>query len=485
MTELLSASGDAARADAEVLVVGVFSGEDAPVLPESLAGVDARFGGRLAEQLAALGNTGAASSLTRLPAPADLPATLVYAVGLGDAGDLDDETLRRAAGTAVRAAFGKRSVAIAFEGDPEATATGAILGAYKFEGFKTDGNGDAAPESISVYGASDDAVAKARVLGESVALVKDWVAAPANLLRPPTFAIEIEQAALAAGLEVEILDAEALSAGGYGGVLAVGGGSAAEPRLVRLTYRPEGARKHIALVGKGITFDSGGYSIKPAAGMWEMKFDMAGAAAVVGATIAAAKLGLDVNVTCTVALAENLVSGSSYRPSDVLTIRNGMTVEVLNTDAEGRLVLADALSRAVEDEPDAVYDVATLTGGQLVALGRRTMGLMGTDSETERVRRLGEAAGEPGWPMPFPDDIAKLMESSIADVSQVAAGMKRDGHMIQGGIFLSKFVPEEIPWAHLDIAGPADADSAYGYTAKGATAVPVRTLVALLEEHAG
>jgi leucyl aminopeptidase len=168
----------------------------------------------------------------------------------------------------------------------------------------------------------------------------------------------------------------------------------------------------------------------------------------------------------------------------VITIRNGMTVEILNTDAEGRLVLADALSRAIEDEPDAIYDVATLTGGQLVALGRRTMGLMGTDEETERLRRLGEATGEPGWPMPFPEDIVKLMDSSIADVSQCATGLKRDGHMVQGGIFLSKFVPEELPWAHLDIAGPADSDSAYGYIAKGATGRPLRTLVALLEEFA-
>ncbi|WP_035748834.1 leucyl aminopeptidase [Glycomyces sp. NRRL B-16210] len=484
MTDLISASGDAAAAEAAVLVFGVFSGEDAPEIPESLAGVDAAFGGRLAEQLAALGNTGAAASLTRLPAPEGLTATLVYAVGLGDAEDLDDETLRRAAGTAVRAAFGQESVAIAFEGDPEATAVGAALGAYRFEGYKTDGGGDAAPETVGVYGAGEAAIDSARALAESVALVKDWADTPANLLRPPTFAIEIQQAAVEAGLEVEILDAEALSAGGYGGVLAVGGGSSAEPRLVRLSYRPEGATRHVALVGKGITFDSGGISIKPVAGMWDMKGDMAGAAAVVGATVAAAKLGLNVNVTCTVALAENMLSGSSYRPSDVITIRNGKTVEVLNTDAEGRLVLADAISRAVEDEPDALYDVATLTGGQVVALGKRTMGLMGTDDETERIRRIGEDTGEHGWPMPFPEDLVKLMESSIADVSQCATGLKRDGHMIQGGIFLSKFVPEELPWAHLDIAGPADADSAYGYIAKGATGFPVRTLVAALEEHA-
>jgi len=484
VTALISASGDIAATDAEVLIVGVFSGEDAPVLPESLAGVDAAFGGRLAEQLAVLGNTGAASSLTRLPAPEGLAAELVYAVGLGDADDLDDETLRRAAGTAVRAAFGKATAAIAFEGDPEATAVGAALASYRFEGYKTDGNGDDAPAEIRVYGAGDDTVVAVTAIAESVALVKDWADTPANLLRPPTFAIEIEQAATAAGVEVEILNAEALSEGGYGGVLAVGGGSSAEPRLVRLSYRPQGATKHVALVGKGITFDSGGINIKPGAGMWDMKGDMAGAAAVVGATIAAAKLGLAVNVTCTVALAENMLSGSSFRPSDVITIRGGMTVEVLNTDAEGRLVLADAISRALEDEPDALYDVATLTGGQLIALGRRTMGLMGTDSETERLRRLGEVTGERGWPMPFPEDIVKLMESSIADVSQCATGLKRDGHMVQGGIFLSKFVPEELPWAHLDIAGPADSDSTYGYIAKGATGFPVRTLVALLEEFA-
>ncbi|WP_026929201.1 leucyl aminopeptidase [Glycomyces tenuis] len=484
MTELISASGYIADARADVIVVGVHEGEEAPIIPASASGVDAAFGGRLAHALAALDNTGSASSLTRLPAPVELAAKLVFAVGLGDPAELDDETLRRAAGTAVRAAFGHGSVAIAFEGDPEATATGAALGAYKFEGYKTDGNGDAPPESITVYGATEEAVRRATILAESVALVKDWSDTPANLLRPPTFAVEIERAAAeaGAGIEVEILDADALSAGGYGGVLAVGGGSAAAPRLVRLSYRHEDASKHVALVGKGITFDSGGLSIKPTAGMWDMKGDMAGAAAVVGATLAAARLGLEVNVTCTVALAENMLSGSSYRPSDVITIRNGKTVEVLNTDAEGRLVLADALSRAIEDEPDAIYDVATLTGGQVVALGHRTMGLMGTDAETERVRRIGEEVGERGWPMPFPEDVVKLMESPIADVSQCATGLKRDAHMIQGGIFLSHFVPEEVPWAHLDIAGPAGSDSTYGYIAKGATGVPVRTLVAVIEE---
>ena len=482
MTELISASGYIADARADVIVVGVHAGEDAPIIPASASGIDAAFDGRLAHSLAALDNTGSASALTRLPAPVELAAKLVFAVGLGDPEEIDDEVLRRAAGTAVRAAFGHESVAIVFEGDPAATAVGAALAAHRFEGYKTEGDDEGPPESISVYGASEEAVRRASILAESVALTKDWSDTPANLLRPPTFAIEIERAATDAGIEVEVLDAAELSAGGYGGVLAVGGGSSVEPRLVRLSYRSEAATKHVALVGKGITFDSGGISIKPAGGMWDMKGDMAGAAAVVGATIAAARLGLEVNVTCTVALAENMVSGTSYRPSDVITIRNGKTVEVLNTDAEGRLVLADALSRAVEDEPDAIYDVATLTGGQIIALGKRTMGLMGTDTETERVRRIGEEVGEHGWPMPFPEDIVKLMESPIADVAQCGTGLKRDAHMIQGGIFLSHFVPEEIPWAHLDIAGPADSDATYGYIAKGATGVPVRTLVALIED---
>ena len=481
MTELVSASGDIAAARSEVIVVGVFAGEEAPVVPGSAAGVDEAFGGRLAETLASLGNTGSASSLTRLAAPEGLEAKLVYAVGLGDADELDDEVLRRGAGTAVRSAFGRESVAIAFEGDPAATAAGAVLGAYKFEGYKAD-SGDGPPARISVLGASQEAVERASVLAEAVALTKTWVNTPANLLRPPTFAIEIERAATAAGVEVEILDAEALAAGGYGGILAVGGGSSAEPRLVRLSYRPEGAAKHVALVGKGITFDSGGISVKPVAGMWDMKTDMAGAASVVSATIAAARLGLKVNVTCVVGLAENMLSGSSYRPSDVITARNGKTIEVLNTDAEGRLVLADGLSRAAEEGPDAIYDVATLTGGQVVALGKRTFGLMGTDAETERVARAAESVGESGWPMPFPEDVKAMMDSPIADVSQVGSGNKRDGHMLQAGVFLSKFVPEETAWAHLDIAGPADTSEAWGYTCKGATGVPVRTLVAVLEE---
>ncbi|GAB3237076.1 leucyl aminopeptidase [Glycomyces halotolerans] len=484
MTDLLTASGDIAAAKADVIVVGVHAGEEAAAIPASAAGVDAAFGGRLGEALAAFDNTGKPAALTRLPAPEGLEAKLVFVVGLGPADELDDEKLRRAAGTAVRSAFGHRSLAIAFEGDPEATATGAALGAYRFADFKSEDSGDAPPETIAVYGADRAAVEKAAILAEGVALTKTWVNTPANLLRPPTFAAEIEREAAAAGLEVETLDVDSLTEGGYGGVLAVGGGSTAEPRLVRLSYRPEGADKHVALVGKGITFDTGGISIKPSAGMWNMKTDMAGAAAVVGATIAAAKLRLPVAVTCTVALAENMPSGSSYRPSDVVTARNGKTIEVLNTDAEGRMVLADALSRAAEDEPDAIYDVATLTGGQILALGQRTFGLMGTDQETERVARVADSVGEAGWPMPFPEDVVALMDSSIADVSQCASGLKRDAHMIQGGIFLSKFVPEETPWAHIDIAGPAESDSAYGYIAKGATGVPVRTLVALIEDHA-
>nr|BFF24143.1 hypothetical protein GCM10025732_21080 [Glycomyces mayteni] len=313
MTDLLSASGDAANADVEVLVVGVFSGEDAPVLPESLSGVDAEFDGRLAAQLAALGNTGAAGSLTRLPAPEGLHAGLVYAVGLGDADDLDDETLRRAAGTAVRAAFGKATVAIAFEGDPEATATGAVLGAYKYEGFKTDGGGDAAPESIAVYGASEAAAARARVLGESVALVKDWVSSPrtccARRRSPSRSSRPPSRRAWRSRSSTPRRSRRAATA-------ACSPSAAGRPRSRAWCGCRTGprARASTSRSSARASRSTPAATRSPAAGMWEMKYDMAGAAAVVGATVAAAKLGLNVNVTCTVALAENLVSGSAYRP---------------------------------------------------------------------------------------------------------------------------------------------------------------------------
>ena len=276
-----------------------------------------------------------------------------------------------------------------------------------------------------------------------------------------------------------MLDEKALGRAGYGGILAVGGGSSRLPRLVRLSYAPRGAKFHLALVGKGITFDSGGLNLKPPEGMYAMKCDMAGAAAVFAATRAIADRGLKLKVTTYGALAENLVSDTSYRPSDVLTMYGGKTVENGNTDAEGRLVLADALARSNEDHPDLVVDVATLTGACIIALGHRTSGLMASDDETaKRLLDAAETAGEPLWQLPITPDVREKLDSKVADLRSAPAD--RAGGAILAAAFLREFVAEGTPWAHLDIAGPAFNDGQpYGYVSSGGTGAGVRTLVAL------
>ena len=276
-----------------------------------------------------------------------------------------------------------------------------------------------------------------------------------------------------------MLDEGALAAQGYGGLLAVGGGSARPPRLVRLTYRPRGAKTHLALVGKGITFDTGGLNLKPADGMYTMKCDMAGAAAVLAATWAIAKLGLKVKVTAYAAMAENMPSGSAYRPSDVLTIFGGKTVENGNSDAEGRLVMADALARSNADAPDLVVDVATLTGAAVVALGDRTAGVMATDDPTaQKVLDAARLAGEPFWQLPIPSETRAKLDSTVADLR--STGTDRAGGALVAAAFLREFVDASIPWAHLDIAGPAfRTGGPEGAFSTGGTGVGVATLVEL------
>ena len=254
-------------------------------------------------------------------------------------------------------------------------------------------------------------------------------------------------------MTVDILDETALARDGYGGLLAVGGGSERPPRLVRLNYRPRGAKFHLALVGKGITFDTGGLNLKTADGMYTMKSDMAGAAAVFAATKAIAQLGLKIQVTAYGALAENMPSGTAYRPSDVLTIYGGKTVENGNSDAEGRLVMADALVRACEDKPDLVIDVATLTGAAVVALGERTAGLMTNDEATaDQILDAAEVAGEDFWQLPIPKEMRAKLDSKVADLR--STGGDRWGGALLAAAFLREFVTEGTRWAHLDIAGP-------------------------------
>ena len=338
--------------------------------------------------------------------------------------------------------------------------------------------------SPAVAAAQKDAAARARTVAEAVCQARDWQNTPPNLLYPETFADAARAYVRDAKIAVEVLDEKALEKGGYGGIMAVGGGSARGPRLVRLSYAPRGAKTHLALVGKGITFDSGGLDIKPAGQMAGMKFDMSGAAAVIAATRAIADLGLNVRVTAYAALAENMPSGSSYRSSDVLTMFDGQRVENFNTDAEGRLVMADAIGRAGTEGPDLIVDVATLTGACMVALGMRTGGLITNGEETsDLLLDAAETAGEDFWELPLTEYTRNQLKTQVADFRSGAN--HRWGGALVAGAFLERFVPEGVAWAHLDIAGPAEnPEEPYGCVPKGGTGVAVRTLVALAAQLA-
>lgn len=480
--------------DTDVLVVGLATTDDGPVLlPEDLFGdvLGAEPRARLLEQLTAVGATGKAEQLVRIPAPAGLDdVASVLAVGLGSAADVDAEQIRRSAGAAARALTGVERAVTTLSGlDIGAAAEGFYLGAYTFTPFRSAKSApkpDAGPLTrvellVPEPDFGGDALLHAQLTAEAVATARDFVNTPPSHLYPGEFARRAQVLAEGAGLEVEVLDEKALEAGGYGGVLGVGKGSSRPPRLVRITYR--GGEKKVALVGKGITFDTGGISIKPAANMENMTSDMAGAAAVVATTLLAARLSLGITVTATVPMAENMPSATAQRPGDVLTQYGGTTIEVTNTDAEGRLILADAMVRAGEDEPDYLIDVATLTGAQMVALGTRTPGVMGTDEFRDRVARISREVGEHGWPMPLPAELRADLDSKVADM--VNATSHRWGGMLVAGTYLKEFVPEGVQWAHIDIAGPAyNTGGPFGYIGKGGTGVPVRTLIAVLEDIA-
>ncbi|MCO1657102.1 leucyl aminopeptidase [Pseudonocardia sp. S2-4] len=494
-TEVLLGTGSPATATADAVVVGLLpagTGEP-PALAPGADEVAAAFDGELPALLALAGATGKADEVTKIPTRGTLSAPLLVAVGLGKPEDGDvptAEQVRRASGAAARALTGTGHAASALGRiDLGAAAEGTLLGAYAFREYRT--NGGARPPVGRVeflFDVVDDLqerqLRRAAAVGRAVGRARDLVNTPPNDLFPESFAARAAALAEAAGVQVEVLDDAALAEGGFGGVLGVGQGSSRKPRLVRLTWSGGDApRKKVALVGKGITFDTGGISIKPAAGMDHMTSDMSGAAAVVATTVLAAELDLPVAVTATVPMAENMPSATAYRPGDVLRMYGGKTVEVLNTDAEGRLILADAIVRAAEDSPDYLVETSTLTGAQQVALGMRTAGVMGSDEFRDRVAALARATGEDGWAMPLPGHMRAELDSRVADIANVTGA--RWGGMLVAGAFLREFVPDGLPWAHIDIAGPAfHAGGPYGYTVKGGTGVPVRTLLAVLEDVA-
>ncbi|HEX2039328.1 MAG TPA: leucyl aminopeptidase [Acidimicrobiales bacterium] len=418
--------------------------------------------------------------------PAD-DGSVVVAVGMGEREQVDDEAWRKA-GAAVADAAGRfADVAVALPraegvGAAGALAEGLGLAAYRYSTYKSDPPA-CRIERVSIVGGGatrlQAALDRAASVVSAVAMARDLVNEPAGSLSPSRLAEVAVEVGKAAGLQVRVLDENQLARERMGALLGVGMGSSQPPRLIEMRYEPEGrARGHVALVGKGITFDSGGLSIKTADGMMTMKTDMSGGAAVVATMSVLRALGVRTRVTGIVPAAENMPSGSAIRPGDVLRARNGRTIEVLNTDAEGRLVLADGLSLAVEAGPDAIIDIATLTGAQVVALGKKIAAVIGNDDAlVEQVRDAAERAGEPAWPLPLADDYRSHIESEVADVKNM--GNPGQAGTIIGGLFLKEFVGD-VPWAHLDIAGPARADKDEGYLRQGGTGFGVRTLVELV-----
>jgi leucyl aminopeptidase len=480
------------RAGDAVLIVPVVSGDDAAAVAVGTPYLDGGAVSEIESALRALGAGGGEGQVHRLVIGA-LPVASVLTVGLGSPrGDWPADVIRRAAGTAARALDKATSVITTLSVlDLEATVEGLILGAYRFTDFRSDKTApkDAGLRRITVLApdtkaATRAAAERATAVATAVATARDLVNTPPSHLFPDEFAKRARALGEAAGLEIEVLDDKALAKGGYGGIVGVGKGSSRPPRLVRLSYR--GAKrkgKRVALIGKGITFDTGGISIKPAANMHHMTSDMGGAAAVIATVVLAAQQKLPIDVIATVPMAENMPSGTAQRPGDVLTQYGGTTVEVLNTDAEGRLILADAMVRACEDKPDYLIETSTLTGAQLVALGTRTPGVMGSDGFRDRVAAISQQVGENGWAMPLPEELTDDLKSTVADLANVSGS--RFAGMLVAGTFLREFVADGVQWAHIDIAGPAyNTAGPWGYTPKGGTGVPTRTMFAVLTDIA-
>lgn len=481
---------------AKVVVAGVIGSVENPVLVgvgEDVEFSYQKFFGLPVQKLAkSVGADPKKYQVSVLPS-ADVRLILV---GLGEVEEQsqlagNDELFRVAASEAVRKIATlpeAKSLTVAFSFSVAesslAVTEGALLASYQFTDYISEPK-PAAIATIEVVCASEDEandVEMAEIICTAVCQVRDWVNTPAADLYPESFAQQAKHYAEAAGVVCEILDEKELAAGGYGGLAAVGRGSVNPPRLVKLSYRPQKATKHLALVGKGITFDTGGLNLKTAPGMYTMKCDMAGAASVLAATVAIAKLGISVQVTAYACLAENMPSGSAYHPSDVLKIRNGMTVENVNCDAEGRLVLSDGICAASEENPDYLVDVATLTGACMVALGNHTTGLMANDDElASLICDAGAETGEAVWRLPLPEYLQDNLRSEIADLKSGADASHGAG-ALHAAQFLANFVSDGIAWAHLDIAGPAfNNGKANRYLAHGGTGVPVRTLVTLAE----
>jgi leucyl aminopeptidase len=428
---------------------------------------------------------GSLGNVTTLPGFGKVAASAVMVVGLGEAGKVNAETVRRAAGFAARNSRGYESVTLdignGVEGAGVAAAEGFLLGSYTFSRYLTEQ--PKASTRVTVTGATKSDIKRAEIFCEATTWARDLVNEPPSGRNPEAVAVQAKERASKAGLKVKILDEAALAKLGMNGILTVGKGSDAPPRLLLLTYEPRGATGFLGLVGKGITFDSGGLSLKTGEGMETMKMDCSGGAAVIAAMTALPALDPKIKVVAAVALAENMPGGSAVKPGDVIRHYGGHTSEVLNTDAEGRLVLADVLAWMAEQGPDVMVNIATLTGAMAVALGTRVAGVLSNRPElSAELLASSERTGEPLWAMPLVDDYRKLMKSNVADIKNISG--IRQGGAITAGLFLKDFVGDT-PWAHLDIAGPAWVDKPEHYLAAGASGYGTRLLLDWITSRAG
>jgi leucyl aminopeptidase len=495
----LTLSGGAAHeVAADLLVLPVAAGDGGPVGPPATMAVLERVGADLGALAAGERLRGGLDQTLLLPAYGAAAAPALLLVGVGRDAGRGLETLRRAAAVAVAAAGRAASMATALPlcpcqaapGTPAdaaaalaAVAEGSALAAYRFDRHKT-GPEPGLREVILLAGSEPaaaelgPALRRAEVGVRATAYARDLSNEPAGSLSPADLAAEAVRLAGERGMDCAVIEGEALEQGRFGAVLAVGGGSAVPPRLVVVRHRPEGARAHLALVGKGVTFDTGGLDLKRGTSMEGMKDDMAGAATVLAVLDAGARLGLPVELTGVLPLVENMPSGSAMRPEDVIHARNGTTIEVYDTDAEGRLALADALALAAEDEPDAIIDIATLTGSAVIGLGHYCSAVLSnTPALAAKVLAAAADAGETAWELPLVEDYRRFLDSDVADLRNAT---EHPGDVIQAALFLREFVGGR-PWAHIDIAGPATLKEAHYYQSKGATGCMVRGLLRLLE----
>ena len=481
-----------ASVEADALVVGLYAEE--PKLRDVVARLDKAIGGQLADVMAAERFQAKPAQVTYVHTGGKLPARRLIVVGLGKRADLTLETVRRAASAGLRRArdLGARVVAVETLGDRLPTAArahavteGAILGSYVFDRYKRE-KSEKRVEELRVVEPDGrrrrEATEGARtgeIFAEATCLARDLVNSPANDVHPTYLAKTATEIAKEARLAVKVLDRAECEKLGMGAFLGVAAGSEQPPKFIHLSYTPTGKRRRrVAVIGKGITFDSGGLDLKPAEGMLRMKDDMSGAAAVLAIMRALPALKPPFEVHGLVAATENMPSGSAVRPGDVLRAMNGTTIEVGNTDAEGRLTLADAICYASEKiGADEIIDMATLTGACVVALGPLCSGLMSNDQAlADRLLEAAQQAGERVWQLPLIDEYRENLKSDVADMNNVGP---RGGGAITAGLFLKEFAGER-PWAHFDIAGPAFVEKDVPLGPKGATGAAVRTILAYL-----